>query len=164
MFSFHKVLQFPMPIIMKVGWCGGENTGLRKPGIRLSLTVWPWKSHFPPNFLICNMIMILSVFLPVRDAMRLDRQLEQNAISLPKSLTSIQLSTPIAEFLYSYIWVCLFLTSIQVWFSCFVEAFLKMILPERESLLWRGMNASINGAGTPYTGNTFWNKWLDLYP
>ena len=64
-----KFLQLSMSI-MKVAWCNGENTGLRKSGTHFLLTAWPWKSPFPPSFLICS-IIILSACLPLRDVVRL---------------------------------------------------------------------------------------------
>lgn len=168
-FSFHKFLQLPMSVLMKAAWCNGENTRLGKPGIHFFLfTTWPWKSHFAPSFLTCNMI-ILSAFL-VRDVVRLER-LGWNGMALlfPSHLPLFTSPLPpspappsrllgIPEFLYSYIWV-----SVSHFNSGMVFIMCCGGIPQNESVWKRTPSLKRNSwihfkfkgssirAGTPYT-------------
>lgn len=140
-FSFHKCLQLSVPITTKVAGCSGESAGLGKPEIYFLLTSWPWEGHFPHSVLICNMIIILSASLLVRDGMRLKKATTWKHFLFPRHLllsSSLPLSTSqFQSSLHDYIWMHLFLTSTQVRFSqSVVEAFFKMSLSGREPLLW----------------------------
>lgn len=117
-FSSHIFVQLSMPIIMRGAWYNGECTGLGKPGVHFSLCGLGKVTS--PSFLICNMMIMLQVYLPVKAVVSLKKTHVWKQFlflsHLPFSISPLPRSQ-FQSFLYFYICLCLFLTSIQVWLS-----------------------------------------------
>lgn len=129
-----------MSIIMKVAWCNGGNTGTH-----FLLTAWPWKSLFPPSFLTCNMIIILSTCLPIRDVARLKKTTVWKPFLFPSPLSLLIFllpspSTPSSRVLFTLRYECVYFHLNSLGFSSsVVETSLEKSLeekpfPEEESM------------------------------